>query len=193
MFNFIKKYPNIRRVYLKFRNPSIAEMLKNHTPSKPNTDLSLLYPPFLDIVKSLQKDLEDAGLDFHVFDALRSPERQLWLWNQGRGTPGTIVTNALPGESFHNFGIAVDLVVDKYPHRHGIHWTWDSPQYAEMERIIKEKYPTLVHGASWRLRDYPHIQLKIPCRLSVLRKIFNNHGGGERGLLAVYSHLDKLL
>ena len=42
---------------------------------------------------------------------LRTMATQQALWDQGRTTPGEIVTNAKPGSSAHNYGMALDVMV----------------------------------------------------------------------------------
>lgn len=51
-----------------------------------------------------------AGLDVLVTCTLRGMDEQAALYAQGRTTKGRIVTNAKPGSSAHNFGLAVDVV-----------------------------------------------------------------------------------
>ncbi len=43
----------------------------------------------------------------------RSFERQNQLYKQGRSTEGNIVTNAEAGESYHNYGLAIDYAIEK--------------------------------------------------------------------------------
>jgi len=50
------------------------------------------------------------GIEVLVTSTYRDNESQQALYNQGRTTPGKIVTNAKPGESFHNYGVAFDFV-----------------------------------------------------------------------------------
>lgn len=50
------------------------------------------------------------GIAILVTSTYRDNESQQALYNQGRTTPGKIVTNAKPGESFHNYGVAFDFV-----------------------------------------------------------------------------------
>jgi peptidoglycan LD-endopeptidase CwlK len=45
-----------------------------------------------------------------VTTGLRTYEQQNDLYSQGRTTEGGVVTNARGGESYHNFGLAVDVV-----------------------------------------------------------------------------------
>ena len=50
------------------------------------------------------------GFDVIITSTYRDFDAQQLLWQQGRGTPGSIVTNAKPGESFHNYRYAFDFV-----------------------------------------------------------------------------------
>jgi len=53
------------------------------------------------------------GLPVRVVEGYRSPERQTELYNQGRTIKGNIVTNAKAGESWHGYGMAVDIIFRK--------------------------------------------------------------------------------
>lgn len=59
------------------------------------------------------KEMELLGHPVRITEGFRSMERQAQLYAQGRTAPGNIVTNAKPGESFHNYGVAVDFVFRK--------------------------------------------------------------------------------
>jgi peptidoglycan LD-endopeptidase CwlK len=50
------------------------------------------------------------NVDLLVTCTLRSMATQAALYAQGRTTPGKRVTNAKPGQSFHNYGLALDVV-----------------------------------------------------------------------------------
>lgn len=50
------------------------------------------------------------GIDVLITSTYRDNESQGALYAQGRSTPGPRVTNARPGESFHNYRIAFDFV-----------------------------------------------------------------------------------
>ena len=59
-----------------------------------------------------------AGIDIIFTSTYRDLESQAALYAQGRTTPGSIVTNARAGESFHNYRCAFDfapLVNGKIP------------------------------------------------------------------------------
>ena len=50
------------------------------------------------------------GIDVIITSTYRDAESQTALYNQGRTTPGKIVTNAKAGQSFHNWRVAFDFV-----------------------------------------------------------------------------------
>lgn len=60
----------------------------------------------LDLIHACKED----GIDLIVTSTLRDFAAQAVLYAQGRTAPGRIVTNARPGESFHNFRVAFDVV-----------------------------------------------------------------------------------
>jgi peptidoglycan L-alanyl-D-glutamate endopeptidase CwlK len=49
------------------------------------------------------------GIDVRVIVAFRSWDEQDMLYAQGRTTPGSIVTDAMGGDSYHNWGLAFDV------------------------------------------------------------------------------------
>jgi peptidoglycan L-alanyl-D-glutamate endopeptidase CwlK len=50
------------------------------------------------------------GVDIIITSTYRDIESQRVLWEQGRISPGNIVTNAKGGYSYHNFRVAFDVV-----------------------------------------------------------------------------------
>jgi peptidoglycan LD-endopeptidase CwlK len=69
----------------------------------------------------------NAGLDVLITCTLRSNAEQAALWAKGRTAPGSRVTDAPPGRSAHNFGLAIDIVplVDGKPDWNGADPVWD--------------------------------------------------------------------
>lgn len=74
---------------------------------KINRDLTLLAPGFASRVEQALDECHRAGYPVFVFEGWRSPERQAALVQQNK--PDRTVTNATPGFSFHQYGLAVDL------------------------------------------------------------------------------------
>jgi peptidoglycan LD-endopeptidase CwlK len=53
----------------------------------------------------------EAGLNltFLIVQGMRTFAQQQTIYNQGRTTPGPIVTWSPPGSSYHNYGLAIDI------------------------------------------------------------------------------------
>ena len=60
-------------------------------------------------LQAAQPILDKHGVTAEVISGLRSWQQQAALYAQGRTKPGRIVTNARPGSSWHNYGLAIDL------------------------------------------------------------------------------------
>jgi len=159
----------------------------------PSRDLNLLYSPFKMQVEELLRRLESAKLPFYIFEALRTFEDQAELYAQGRTKPGKIVTNAQPGDSFHSYGLAVDLVLDGQPDKPGIQWSWDTrvdlnadgrDDWMQMGKIAESC--GLEWGGRWkRFPDLPHIQNSFGFTISELKEIYRT----SYALKAVWAEL----
>jgi peptidoglycan L-alanyl-D-glutamate endopeptidase CwlK len=118
------------------------------------TRLNLVHPTLAAKIRLLNAML-GPGTPLRVTQGLRTWEEQAALYAQGRTMPGRIVTDAQPGYSQHNFGLAVDVVpmTDIGPD-----WDIDHPIW---QRIVTIGTGLgLVAGAQWRtFPDWPHFQL----------------------------------
>lgn len=97
-----------------------------------------------------------AGVQLRVTTGYRSIEEQNRLYNQGRTTPGNVVTNARGGESYHNYGRAVDVVImeDGQPN-------WQKRIDENVANIgIQQGFDW---GGNWSgsFRDYPHFEMPL--------------------------------
>jgi hypothetical protein len=102
-----------------------------------------LYAPFGVAVRELLQQLDDLALQPIVTEGHRTYERQRELYAQGRTAPGAIVTQALPGESAHNFGLACDITTE---------YGYNSVQQKDIQRVAR----SLGFGTvTW---DLPHVQ-----------------------------------
>jgi len=70
---------------------------------------------------------KENDIDLLVTSTYRDNESQTALYEQGRTTPGKIVTNAKCGDSWHNWRCAVDVVplVNGKPDWDGSHPIWN--------------------------------------------------------------------
>ena len=111
------------------------------------------------------------GYEYKAISGNRTWEEQAKIYAQGRTAPGKIVTNAKPGFSNHNYGIAVDMGVFK----EGKYLDGSKPSEAEAfhrkAAKIAEKY-NIEWGGSWKsFKDYPHFEYKTGKSLSQLRQL----------------------
>ncbi len=93
---------------------------------------------------------------------LRTFEEQQALYNQGRTSPGAIVTNARAGYSFHNYGLAFDivLIID------GKTASWDRSKDYDGDKIPDwQEFVNIAKGDGWKwggefksIKDYPHFE-----------------------------------
>lgn len=158
--------------FLKRKNTVQATQEVKADIAKPDRDLAKLYPPFKDLINKLLLECHTKGVMLYVFEAFRSMDRQALLYSQGRTTPGKIITNADKGLSLHNYGVAVDLVFDGKAGLPGIQWDW-GPDYKPLGEIIKS-YKTLEWAGTWkRMRESPHVQLRLPYTAVQLKSIWD--------------------
>ncbi len=121
--------------------------------NKRQDDLSVLHPAIRDKIAAIQSKLNQEGHPFQVFEAFRSPERQAYLYAQGRTRPGRKVTNAKPWSSYHQYGLAADFVL-----KLNGSWSWSTSgnhgrSWARLHEVALEQG---LEPLSWEM---PHIQL----------------------------------
>lgn len=104
--------------------------------------------------KAVLEEMKLMGHEMRITQGYRSIEEQNKLYAQGRTTPGSIVTNAKGGQSFHNYGVAVDFVFRKegYSASNSLWQTFGA---------IGKK-----HGFEWggdwtSFIDRPHLEIKL--------------------------------
>jgi peptidoglycan L-alanyl-D-glutamate endopeptidase CwlK len=126
-----------------------------------------LYPGIRCQTRDFLKEAEK--LTAFLFCGYRSFEEQTKLYNQGRTTPGSIVTNAKAGSSYHNYGLAIDVVF-----KNNGNWTWDSKMWKQLGKL-GEQYG-FEWGGSWTMfPDRPHFQITLKQDLVILRNIYVQH------------------
>lgn len=92
-----------------------------------------------------------------IISGTRTFEEQRKLYNKGRwGNKNRVVTNARPGQSTHNFGIAWDIGIFS-----------KSGQYSKSERDYSRvgkfsRSDNIQWGGDWKKPDLPHYQLAFP-------------------------------
>jgi hypothetical protein len=138
--------------------------------------LKQLHPKLRDIaIECYFKACTDTPANVHpvIDQTFRSFEESDKLYQQGRTTPGEIVTNAKAGQSWHNFALALDFHLiengkDVWP---------DNPPKDENWMIVVNIFKET--GFNWggefpgKFKDYPHLECKLGQTLNGLLTKYN--------------------
>lgn len=161
-------------------------------------DLDLVFPPFYQKVLELLAVLRKKGIEYWATDGFRTYGQQQELYAQGRVTKspswsthpplGLPVTNARPGQSSHNFGLAFDFCRDRDGNpKNGLQPDWNLIEYAPLAFEARER--GLDAAYFWtRFREGPHVQLNYKAKgitEPMLKAIFDRDG-----LPGVWTYLD---
>lgn len=122
----------------------------DRTVTVPSRDMDALTPEFRSrLDRVIDRMRNEFGHDVQLVETARSPERQAWLFAQGRTRPGPVVT--WTQQSAHLTGDAADVIVDGQ---------WRNDQaYARLHRIANEEGLRTL-GA----RDPGHLELPAAVR-----------------------------
>jgi len=117
-----------------------------------------LEPEFRTKVEQLIAAIENVtGRKWIITAGRRTMAEQEALYNQGRSTPGNIVTKAPAGSSAHNFGLAVDLVSIK--ENGDADWSDNYEGWKQLADLAVEM--GLTAGMYFKsLTDRPHVEDK---------------------------------
>ncbi|CAM3678019.1 M15 family metallopeptidase [Mesobacillus zeae] len=138
------------------------------TPSPVTKDAPLpdgLHPEVAEKAEELVQKAADKGIVIVITDDFRSFEEQEQLYEKGRTADGKVVTHAKGGESFHNFGLAIDFALQSGNGQ--TLWDMDydgngNSQSDWMEVVSIAKSLGFEWGGDWiRFKDYPHLQMNF--------------------------------
>lgn len=133
--------------------------------------IELAHPVLRDELKQLYIECNSnlsKNIRLRFAYVFRTAKEQQELYDQGRTIPGNIVTNSKPGQSFHNYGLAFDIVLlyDKDGDGNFEEASWDIRR--DMDNNKKADWLEVVsffkaHGWIWggdfkSFRDYPHFE-----------------------------------
>jgi peptidoglycan L-alanyl-D-glutamate endopeptidase CwlK len=120
------------------------------------TRIANLQPALQPIAKAFLEQAEASGIPVSIVQDTRTMEQQQALFAQGRTSPGPVVTNARPGDSYHNWALAFDVVPDAY--RNMPNWNPSGPFWPRLGAIGKSL--GLTWGGDWSTPDRPHFHLE---------------------------------
>ena len=99
-----------------------------------------------------------AGINVQVSHGYRSKAQQEALFSIGRTKPGKVVTNARPGQSPHNYGLAADVVVIEAGKA-----VWSKAAYIRLWEIAEREGLGSKAGVAWagnwkKFKEYVHFE-----------------------------------
>ncbi len=113
------------------------------------------------------------GYDLYVTSGFRSMADQAKLYSEGRMASGTVITEAAPGHSLHNYGYAVD-VADR---QNGYNINWDKliniAAYCHLESGGPGDLPHFEYRGGFSTNDFAAGKrpppLLLPCAVMIER------------------------
>jgi peptidoglycan LD-endopeptidase CwlK len=133
--------------------------------------IELLHPDIRDEVREIYEEICSrltGNVICRFAYTLRTFAEQDALFAQGRSKPGKRVTNARGGQSFHNYGLAVDIVLLVDRDKNGTYEeaSWDTRLDGDNDKIADWMECVAVFkiwgwewGGDWKsFKDMPHFQ-----------------------------------
>ncbi|KGP73416.1 M15 family metallopeptidase [Pontibacillus yanchengensis] len=160
---------------LEKNSSSTVTFIEDEEEVKEDVPLPTKLHPKVESAKEKLKQLaQEKGIDIVITDGIRSKKEQNELYAQGRSDKGDIVTHARGGESYHNYGLAIDYAL-KLDNGEVV---WDierdgngngKADWMEVAHIAKDL--GFEWGGDWpSFKDYPHLQMDFGLSIRELRR-----------------------
>jgi len=136
-----------------------------------NTRINELHPkvkcPAKNFINTVESEL---GIKLRVTSGYRSFAEQTELYNKGRTTSGNVVTNANAGQSYHNYGVAIDVVEIKDGSTN-----WNGAMFDKIAPYAKAE--GFEWGGDWTsFVDKPHFQITNGNSTTELKTLYDAAG-----------------
>ncbi|MGP4067189.1 M15 family metallopeptidase [Halobacillus sp. B29] len=121
-----------------------------------------LHPRVEEYKEELVALAAEQGIEIVITDGHRSVKSQNELYARGRSEEGQVVTHAKGGESYHNYGLAIDFALKT---DNGVVWDMERDGNGNgksdwMEVVAIAKDLGFEWGGDWsNFKDYPHLQM----------------------------------
>jgi RHS repeat-associated protein len=144
--------------------------------------LATLHPAIQQQARGFVLSAKNAGIDLRVTSGIRSMQEQASLYGKGRDAKGNvvdknaIVTNAKPGQSYHNFGLAFDVaIVDGKKNN----WNTSSTEWGKIGKLGETA--GFEWGGRWTdLPDAAHFQDSFGLSTKELTNLYDTgRGNGD--------------
>jgi peptidoglycan L-alanyl-D-glutamate endopeptidase CwlK len=158
--------------------------------------IGLLHPKLRDEAFSIYEEICESltGSLCRFSYTLRTFTEQDKLFAQGRTTKGSKVTNARGGQSYHNYGLALDIVLLLDKDKNGLYETavWDVK--GDFDRDGKADWMEVVNifkqfgwewGGDWKFTDNPHFQKSFGYSVRQLLDLHNKGRVDKNGYVLI--------
>ncbi len=164
-----KKRKKVSQITMNAINYLKEKTWDYHTDRRIKTLHPLLRAKAKEFIIRAEKEL---GIKLRVTSALRTWQEQTKLYNQGRTSPGKRVTDAKAGQSYHNYGLAIDVVEIRNGQPIWENSNWQ--KIADLGKSLGFKW-----GGDWRKPDRPHFEYNFGKHHTELAKMY--HAGKRQG------------
>jgi peptidoglycan L-alanyl-D-glutamate endopeptidase CwlK len=117
---------------------------------------------------------KNVGIDVVITDDFRSTDEQNALYRKGRNDEGAIVTQVKGGQSYHNYGLAIDFALGAPGGKVLWDLEYDGNRNGKsdwMEVVTIAKQLGFSWGGDWaNFRDYPHLQMDFGYSIGELQR-----------------------
>lgn len=151
--------------------------------------ITTLHPKIISEIGDILVECEKAGVGIRITSAFRTAKEQNDLYAIGRTLPGKIVTNAKAWQSFHNYGLAVDICL--YHKDGSISYSLNEDldqdgilDWMEVVKIFK------AHGFEWAgdwitFKETPHFQKSFGYTWEKLSALVTNKKVDSKGFVKI--------
>ncbi|MGN7761273.1 M15 family metallopeptidase [Paenibacillus sp. 22594] len=143
--------------------------------SKSAARLGGLHPVLLAAANVLIQRCYARGIPIVITQGMRTIAEQNALYALGRTKKGSIVTNAKGGNSYHNYGLAMDFAL-LLPDGQNVSWDMNrdgnGDKLADWQEVVQEaKKLGLEWGGDWTsFKDYSHLQMAFGLTIAQLKE-----------------------
>lgn len=148
---------------------------------------NLLHPAIVADVIAILEDCAQKDIGIRITQGIRSYDEQDALYQQGRSMDGPLVTNARPGFSWHNYGLAFDfcLLLKNKEVTWNRNVDFNEDGKADWMQVVKiAKRHGFEWGGDWTtFKDYCHFQKRFDMTIDDAIKKVNADKLDENGFI----------
>jgi peptidoglycan L-alanyl-D-glutamate endopeptidase CwlK len=159
--------------------------------------IQMLHPKLRDEAMDLYEEIVSAlgnKVMCRFTHTLRTFAEQDKLYSIGRTKAGRIVTNAKGGRSYHNYGLAIDIVL---MHDRNNDWVYETISYDQKADIDKDGKADWIEvvtifkqygwewGGDWAFKDAPHFQKTFGYSINSLHDLHKKDKVDKNGYVLI--------